>query len=112
MGAGHCWTIPKATGNQKYLLVAIDYFTKWVEAETLANIQDWDMKRFVWRNSPSYPQSNDQAEATNKVIVDGLKKRLEEAMGIWVEIAPRFVDVSHDSKRVHGRDPVFYDVWI
>ncbi|XP_075662899.1 uncharacterized protein LOC142632355 [Castanea sativa] len=30
-----------------------------------------------------YPQSNGQAEATNKAIVNGLKKRLEGAKGKW-----------------------------
>ena len=37
-------------GNKKYLLVGTDYFTKWVEAEPLANIRDVDAKRFVWKN--------------------------------------------------------------
>ena len=32
---------PKVTGNKKYLLVSIDYFTKWVEAEPLVNIEMW-----------------------------------------------------------------------
>ena len=41
---------PKAIGNKKYLLVGTDYFTKWVEAEPLANIRDVDVKRFVWKN--------------------------------------------------------------
>ena len=41
---------PKAVGNKKYLLVGIDYFTKWVEAEPLTNIKDVDAKRFVWKN--------------------------------------------------------------
>ena len=42
--------IPKAAGNKRYLLVSTDYFTKWVEAEPLANIRDMDAKRFVWKN--------------------------------------------------------------
>ena len=41
---------PKAVRNKKYLLVGIDYFTKWVEAEPLANIRDVNVKRFVWKS--------------------------------------------------------------
>ena len=40
----------KAARNKRYLLVGINYFTKWVEAEPLANIRDVDAKRFVWKN--------------------------------------------------------------
>jgi len=31
---------PISTGQQKYLLMAINYFTKWVEAELLATITE------------------------------------------------------------------------
>ena len=41
---------PKVVGNKKYLLVGTDYFTKWVEAEPLANIRDVDTKRFIRKN--------------------------------------------------------------
>jgi len=113
----------KVLGNKKYLLVGTDYFTKWVEAEPLANFRDVDVKRFIWKNivtrfgvphtpfsdnglqfdgkafrqycsnlgiknrysTPAYPQGNGQAEDVNKVIVNGLKKRLDEAKGKWVE---------------------------
>ena len=37
----------KAIGNKMYLLVSIDYFTKSVETELLANIRDMDAKKFV-----------------------------------------------------------------
>ena len=30
--------------------MVVDYFTKWAEAEALANIRDVDVKKFVWRN--------------------------------------------------------------
>ena len=43
---------------------------------------------------PTYPQGNGQAEAVNKVIVSGLKKRLDDAKGKWVEELPlRTLDI-------------------
>ena len=100
-----------------------NYFTKWVEAEPLANIKDVDVKKFLWKNiitrfgvprtlisdnglqfdsksfrryccdlsitnrysAPAYPQGNGQVETVNKVIVSGLKKRLDNAKRKWVE---------------------------
>ena len=117
---------PQVIGNRRFILVAMDYFTKWAEAEVLANIRDVDVKKFVWRNivtrfgvpeslvsdnrlqfdskafrkfcgtlvitnqyyTLAYPQSNDQVEATNKAIVNGLKRKLESAKGKWVEELP------------------------
>ena len=43
-------SFPKAAGNRQWLLVGTDYFTKWVEAESLVNIRDLNAKRFVWKN--------------------------------------------------------------
>ena len=40
----------RATGNWRFVLVAVDNFTKWAEAEVLANIRDVDVKKFVCRN--------------------------------------------------------------
>ena len=39
-------------------------------------------------STPVYPQSNDQAEATNKTILNELKKRLDEAKGRWAKELP------------------------
>ena len=39
-------------------------------------------------STPAYPQGNGQAEAVNKVIVNGLKKRLDDAKGRWVKELP------------------------
>ena len=117
---------PKALGNKKYLLVGTDYFTKWVEAEPLANIRDVNVKRFIQKSTvtrfgtphtpvsdnglqfdsnafrqycsdlgiknrystPVYTQGNGQAETVNKVIVNGVKKRLDDVKGKWVEELP------------------------
>ncbi|KAI9107307.1 hypothetical protein K1719_021695 [Acacia pycnantha] len=55
----------KASTRQLRLIVAIDYFTKWIEAEPLTTISSARVQR-----------SNGQGEAANKVILDGLKKRM------------------------------------
>ena len=34
----------------RFLLVAIDYFTKWVEAEALATITEAKVQNLVWKN--------------------------------------------------------------
>ena len=39
-------------------------------------------------STPTYLQSNDKAEATNKGIVNGLKKRLDGIKGRWAEELP------------------------
>ena len=36
-------------------------------------------------STPTYPQGNGQADAVNRVIVNELKKRLDDAKGKWVE---------------------------
>ncbi|XP_065628388.1 uncharacterized protein LOC136067057 [Quercus suber] len=42
--------LPQGKGQVKFLLVAIDYFTKWVEAEALATITEAKIQGFVWKN--------------------------------------------------------------
>ena len=39
-------------------------------------------------STSAYPQWNEQAEVVNKVIVSGLKKRLDDAKGKWVKELP------------------------
>ena len=41
---------PTAVRQLKFLVVGIDYFTKWVEAEALATIIEKSIWSFVWRN--------------------------------------------------------------
>ena len=41
---------PVRTRQMKFLIVGIDYFTKWVEAETLAGITQHNVKNFVWKS--------------------------------------------------------------
>ena len=129
--------LPRAQGNKKFLIVATDYFTKWIEAEPLSHIREADTKRFLWKSviirfgipwavisdngtqfkgklfngfcselgirnffsSPAYPQANGQDEVSNKVILDGIKKRLEEAKDKWVEELPSVMWTHRTTRR-------------
>ncbi|XP_061373780.1 uncharacterized protein LOC133316099 [Gastrolobium bilobum] len=111
-----------AEGQLKWLIVAVDYFTKWIKAEPVTTITSTRVQRFFERNivsrfgipaevvtdigtqfadkkfqqlmkdlhithrfaSVEHPQSNGQAEAANKVIVEGLRKRMFAAKESWV----------------------------
>ena len=52
-----------------------------LSGDTAAN---WELRIDI----PAYPQGNGQAEAVNKVIVNGLKKRLDDAKEKWVVELP------------------------
>ncbi|KAL0406282.1 UNVERIFIED_CONTAM: Enzymatic polyprotein [Sesamum latifolium] len=114
---------PLAVGQRKFLLVAVDYFTKWVEAEPLARITEGEVMKFIWKNiichfgipreiisdndrqfqgrkiqewcqglrikqrftTVAHPQANGQVEVTNRILVQGIKRRLERVGGNLAE---------------------------
>ncbi|KAK3009182.1 hypothetical protein RJ639_013522 [Escallonia herrerae] len=118
---------PMASGQRRFMIVAIDYFTKWTEAESLATITSAKCEDFFWKNivcrfgvpralvvdngkqfdnnnfrtfcsnlsidlrftSVAHPQSNGQTENMNRNILQGLKKKLNEAKGAWVDELPK-----------------------
>ena len=41
---------PMETRQMKFLVVGIDYFTKWVEAKLVARITEQNVRSFVWKN--------------------------------------------------------------
>ena len=42
--------LPITLAQKKLLLVATDYFSKWIEAEAFASIKDKDVTQFIWKN--------------------------------------------------------------
>ena len=57
-------------------------------------------------SNPVYPQGNGQAEAVNKVIVNGLKKRLDDTKGKLVEELPHVLwTYQTTSRRSIGETP-------
>ena len=41
--------LPIGKGQCKFIIIAVDYFTKWAEAEPLATITEQKIRNFVWR---------------------------------------------------------------
>uniref|UniRef100_A0A2N9GS26 Uncharacterized protein n=1 Tax=Fagus sylvatica TaxID=28930 RepID=A0A2N9GS26_FAGSY len=97
--------LPIGRRQLRFLVVAIDYFTKWVEAEPLATITERNIQNFVWKtvicrqfsqelgihnhySSPGHPQANGQVEVTNRSLLKLIKTRLEGAKGLWPEELP------------------------
>jgi hypothetical protein len=42
--------LPPAQGNLKYVVVAVEYFSKWIEAKPLATIAAATIQKFFWKN--------------------------------------------------------------
>ena len=42
--------LPAVVAQKNLLLVATDYFSKWVETKAYASIKDKDVTKFVWKN--------------------------------------------------------------
>ncbi|XP_071708864.1 uncharacterized protein [Rutidosis leptorrhynchoides] len=68
-----CWPFPAGPGNVKFLIVAIDYFTKWVEAKAVHTFTGVQVQNFVWEyivcRFVAHPQANGLCEVTNRDIV-------------------------------------------
>ena len=61
---------------------------------------------------PTNPQSDGQAKATNKTIINGLKKKLENAKERRVEELPNVIWAYRTTpKRSTGETPFFHDLW-
>nr|GEV78573.1 reverse transcriptase domain-containing protein [Tanacetum cinerariifolium] len=46
----HSWPFSEGLRKVKFLIVAMDYFTKWIEVKAVATITGGQVKKFVWDN--------------------------------------------------------------
>ncbi|RVW91717.1 Retrovirus-related Pol polyprotein from transposon 17.6 [Vitis vinifera] len=81
---------PKSSNGHEFILVAIDYFTKWVEAASYAKLTSLELQFHQkygiqhHRSSAYRPQTNGAVEAANKNIKRILRKMVETSRD-WSE---------------------------
>ncbi|GKA93786.1 reverse transcriptase domain-containing protein [Tanacetum coccineum] len=94
----HKWGIdiagpfPIAAGGLKFLIVAIDYFTKWIEARAVATITGNQVKRFVWDNIVC------RFGLPGKIVSDNGKQFCDNPfkdLVLRISITQRFASVKH-----------------
>ncbi|GAU41232.1 hypothetical protein TSUD_280320, partial [Trifolium subterraneum] len=62
-------------GQVKFLIVAVDYFTKWIEAEPVATISSEKVKHFYWKKLicrfglPKYIVSDNDTQFTSESVI-------------------------------------------
>nr|GEU29911.1 hypothetical protein [Tanacetum cinerariifolium] len=84
--------LPMALGGARFLVVAIDYFTKWVEAKPLVSTIGKYMEKFV--------------KVTNRDIVKGMKRRLGKTHQGWMDALPQVLWTHRTtSKYNNGKTP-------
>ena len=69
--------------------IVCDNGSQFISDRTREFCQQWNINRVT--STPRYPQSNGQAEASNKVIISNLKKRLVGAKGGWADELPEIL---------------------
>ncbi|KAM1971818.1 hypothetical protein ACFX16_018703 [Malus domestica] len=129
---------PASSKGHTFIIVATDYFTKWVEASAVKSITSAAVKNFIEtkilhrfgvpetivtdrgpsfiskeveefaskykikmiQSSPYYPQSNGQAESSNKILVNIIKRMVIDSPEKWHEKLGNTLWAYRTSKRV------------
>ncbi|CAH9078823.1 unnamed protein product [Cuscuta epithymum] len=66
--------------------IVCDNGSQFISIKTRRFCEKYNIK--LEMSTPRYPQSNGQAESSNKIIISNLKKRLDKAQGKWADELP------------------------
>ncbi|GJT51628.1 reverse transcriptase domain-containing protein [Tanacetum coccineum] len=77
---------PEGPGKVKFLIVAIDYFTKWIEAKPVATITGNQIKKFMCDNIVyRFRLLGEIISDNGKHLGEGIKARLDARSKNWME---------------------------
>ncbi|GKC62423.1 reverse transcriptase domain-containing protein [Tanacetum coccineum] len=99
-----CRPLPEGPDKLKFIIVAFDYFTKWMEAKPLAKNTGKEVQKFMWENivcrfglprvimtDNGTQLANGLVERANKSLMHGLKARLGRERVGWVDELPNIL---------------------
>nr|GEV84691.1 reverse transcriptase domain-containing protein [Tanacetum cinerariifolium] len=98
-----CWTasgggidiagpFPEGLGKFKFLIIAMDYFMKWIEAKAVATITSSQVKKFLWDNIVCH------FSLSGEIVSDNGKQFSDNPFKDWCDklnITQRFTSVKH-----------------
>nr|GEY88499.1 reverse transcriptase domain-containing protein [Tanacetum cinerariifolium] len=90
-------------GKVKFLIVAIDYFTKWIEAKPVATITGNQIKKFVWDNVVC------RFGLPEEIISDNGKQFREDPFKYWCEklcIRQHFASIKHPQQMASWKEQI------
>ena len=115
--------LPLGKGQVKFLLVAIDYFIKWVEVEALATITEVRIRSFVWKNIicrfgiPMTIILDNGQQFDSQGFRDfcsnlSIKNQFSSpGHPLALRITQRLVGLQNHAKNLDGRDPLQTHLW-
>nr|GEU64328.1 reverse transcriptase domain-containing protein [Tanacetum cinerariifolium] len=89
---------PEGPGKVKFFIVAMDYFTKWIEAKAVATITGDQVKKFVWDNIVC------RFGLPGEIVSDNGKQFNDNPFKDWCDnlnITQRFASVKHLQSNGH-----------
>ena len=84
--------------------IICDNGSQFIGKRTTEFCESWGIKMIT--STPIHPQANGQAESSNKIIVNNLKRRLKQKKGLWAEELPFALWVDRTTvKNATGQTP-------
>nr|GEV45815.1 reverse transcriptase domain-containing protein [Tanacetum cinerariifolium] len=99
--------LSQAAKRVKYVIVAIDYFTKWMKAKPLAKITGKETEYPADEHRRCSPQANRLVERANKSLMERIKTRLGRGKAGWVDELPNVLWAHQTSLKTSNGETLF-----